>query len=84
MNYKQIRQKFHICREDWAEIMGSHKDTVGRWERGGFSPPGPMQRIYAMLDHVDDEDAKHIDLKDNYYIQGPQWAFNYLMMETGQ
>lgn len=48
---KNIRKKLHLTQKEFAQLVGSSKPTVERWEREDKQIKGPIVLLIEMLNH---------------------------------
>lgn len=46
---RQLRERHHLSGAEVARVLGVHKATLSKWERGLQTPRGAAARRYAQL-----------------------------------
>lgn len=48
---KKIRKKLHLTQKEFAQLVGSSKPTIERWEKENAQIRGPIVLLIEMLNH---------------------------------
>lgn len=48
---KKLRKKLHLTQKEFAQLVGSSKPTIERWEREDTQIKGPIVLLVEMLNH---------------------------------
>ena len=48
---KKIRKKLHLTQKEFAQLVGSSKSTIERWEKENAQIRGPIVLLIEMLNH---------------------------------
>ena len=82
MNYTFIRKKYGLKRVELAKIFKVTPESIAKWERGEFKPGGVTKRVYAVMNKLDAENARSLDLPLVLERMGDVEAFELLMREA--
>jgi len=58
---RELRRLAGLSQQDVAEVLGVHRETVSRWERGERTPRGERLLAYATVLRVLREPAEVMD-----------------------
>ena len=67
MNYRLIREKYNLSRDEMAQLLGLTLRTIGSYETGKIEPPVVTRNIYMIMD--DSSRAHAATLGINTYLK---------------